>query len=243
MKVKASKAGVIVSIVFTALFAIGAIVFLIMDMTTTDEDYIVFFFAMAILALCCLIATIATAFSVKRQNKRYAMIAANLEQMDCHAQFIIGQYGEKGAAGKAAAKTAASALGGALMAVFFGFGAWRVYGANNQAEFVLTDGGLFVGRPDRTGFDFANMAFIENGSLPATLKVKKNSVIMKASNGDNFNFNTKMSGIETEQLVQRLNNFLNPAPKAQPVAESGVNENTNEQESAKQLPPDDPFAD
>lgn len=266
---KVNKSGFIVSLVFTAIFAIGGIALFIMNASSDDLDYSVFALIMFVMAAIFLIAAIASLLSMKKQKKRYEMICNNLSQMDCHAQLIIGAYGEKGAAGKAAAKTAASAIGGLLMALFFGFGAYKVYGANNSAEFVLTDGGLFVGRPTKNGFDFNNMTFIANGQIPATVTVKKNCVLMKNNlTGEYFNFNTKSSGLDSKQLAERLEKFLHPAkietpavtvPVDDPFAESTPAQAAAEpvteskttveeakpvgEEGAKQLPPDDPFAD
>lgn len=249
---KVNKSGFIVSLVFAAIFAIGGVVFFIMNASSDDFDYSVIGLMMFVLAAIFVIAALASLVTIKRQKKRYEMLCANLSQMDCHAQFLIGAYGEKGAAGKAAAKTAASAIGSIFMALFFGFGAYKVYGANNSAEFVLTDGGLFVGRPARSGFDLNNMTFIENGKIPATVTVKKNCVIMRNDfTGEYFNFNTKNSGADAQQLAERLNNFLHPARKEAPAAtdpfaengEQAVQETANTQDAVKQLPPDDPFAD
>lgn len=192
------------------------------------------------------IAVVATLVGNKQKQKRYDMICANLGQMECHAQFLTGAYSPKGAVGKAVAKSAVSALGGFLMAFLFGFGAYKTYGVNTAAEFVLTDGGLFFGKPNKYGIDLNAMTFIPNGNLPATLTVKKNYVTMKNdANGDVFSINAKNCGITSEQLVERLNAFLHPVKAEAPSAVSDVAESGITAEHSKPVvdDKDDPFGD
>lgn len=199
-----------------------------------------------IMAAVFAIAVVAVLVGNKRKQKRYDMICANLGQMECHAQFLTGAYSPKGAVGKAVAKSAVSALGGLLMALFFGFGAYKIYGANNAAEFVLTDGGLFFGKPNKYGIDLNNMTFIPNGNLPATLTVKKSYVMMKNdANGDVFSFNTKNCGVTSEQLAERLNAFLHPVKEEASSAISGVAESATaaEHNTPVNEEKDDPFGD
>lgn len=225
------KSSMIMSIVFAVIFAAIAIWFGCIpaeseDTSMTKTVMVVLFAAFAV---GFAIAAVVSFFGIKRQRRRYEMIAANLSQMECHAQFITGAFNAKGAAGKAAAKTAASVLGGFFMAFFFGFGAYKIYNPNNVAEFVLTDGGLFFGPPSKSGINLNGMTFIANGSLPATLTVKKNYVLIKnAANGDVFTFDTKSAGIPSEQFAERLNAFLNPAKAAASAAAADpFNESNN----------------
>ncbi len=225
------KASMIMCIVFAVIFAAIAVWFGCIPAETEDASMTktVMVAVVAVFAGCFVIAAIVSFFGIKRQRQRYEMIAANLSQMECHAQFIAGAFNAKGAAGKAAAKTAASVIGGFFMAFFFGFGAYKIYGANNAAEFVLTDGGLFFGPPSKGGVNLNGMTFISNGSLPATLTVKKNYVLMKnAANGDVFTFNTKSAGIPSEQFAERLNAFLHPSKAAAAAAAADpFNESNN----------------
>ena len=177
---------------------------------------------------------------MKKQQKRFNTIIADLSKMDNNAQYLTGAYGGKGETGKAVAQTAVSAVGGAIFAGLFGFGAFKVYGANNVSEFVVTDDGLYIGKPNKYGFSLNNMTFMEKTTFQNTsLTVKKNFVLMKNSvTGEYFKLFTKNSGTTSEQLAERLNGFINLSQAlstGSPVTGSAVAEENI-------APPADPFA-
>lgn len=196
------------------------------------------------------IAFISALIGLGKQKKRNELIVAKLSQMDCHAQYFMGEYGGKGQAGKAAAKTAMSAIGGAISAILFGFGAYKIYGGNNLMEFVVTDDGLFTGNPNKNSFQIENMNFIaKTGFQNSTVTEKKNYVILQNNvSGEFFKLNTKNSEVTSAQLAERFNGFINSKtinePVADPFAEVAAGDSKVADTEVKgDNAPEDPFAD
>ena len=170
----------------------------------------VFFVIAAIFA----VLTIVCFVGVSKQNKRYQMIAQEVDSaFGGKALFVVGQYGKKGNAGKAAAKTAASVLGGAVFAGLFGFGVFKVYGANSMKEFVVTDDRLLVGNPMKSGFSLNTMDYMGKAAFSdSEITVKKKIVTLKnKASGEYFMFNLTSNGSVTpEQLTEKLNKLIAP---------------------------------
>lgn len=177
-----------------------------------------------VLAVVCFIILL-------NKDKRYAAIEREIQaRFAGNALFVIGKYGKKGEAGKAVAKSTASFLGGALSALFLGFGVYRVYGAHEMKEFVVTDDRLYVGNPVRKGFNLDSMSYMPRGTfLESEVVAKKKTVTLRnKASGEFFAFN--LSGSKTvtvEQLVNKLNTLLTPIENvAQDDAAVGNDETT-----------------
>ncbi len=197
----------------------------------------VFAGAFAIISVISIIALI-------KLKKRYDEATASLANMECHAEYFEGVYGGIGSKGKAAAQTAASALGGAISAFLFGFGSYKVYGANSNAfEFVITDDGMYFGKLNKGKVELANMNFVEKSEFKdAIIAVKKKSVIIRNDNKcDYYELFTKKNGTSAEQLAERLNGFKTAANEVpNMLGESAVAGGGSVEEAAV---PEDPFAD
>lgn len=195
--------------------------------STSDTVAVVcFIFAIVfgILAVCCFVG-------VLKQEKRYQSIKQEInDKFAGNAIFAVGCYGKKGESGKAAAKTAASVAGGAVFAVLFGFGTYKIYGANAPKEFVISDDGLYVGDPLKKGFDLGGMNYMEKGSFNQTeIKVKKKQVTLNNLSSQEF-FMFDLSGnkeVTPEQLVEKLNNLVAPIENLV-AGSSAVNTETKE---------------
>lgn len=195
---------IIVKIKGTEYYAYGK------DPGTKPMGFVLFVIA-AIFAVLAIVSFV----GVSKQNKRYKMIEQEVDSAFAgKALFVVGQYGKKGDAGKAAAKTAASVLGGAIFAGLFGFGAFKVYGANSMKEFVVTDDRLLVGNPMKNGFSLNTMDYMGKTAFSESeITVKKKIVTLKNKiSGEYFTFNlTSNSSVTPEQLTEKLNKLIAPA--------------------------------
>lgn len=186
---------------------VDGITYTIYESTSTKTLGCIILFAMAgLFAICAIVMLV----GYSRGKKRYAEITQALSSMEGNGVFLSGAYGVKGGAGKAAAKTAASVTVGALSALFFGFGVYKVYGANTPKEFVVTDNGLYVGAPLKKGFNLSGMNYFAKGTFPdSVVTVKKKQVIMLNNNtGESFVFNTQKDGVTAQQLAERLQSLI-----------------------------------
>lgn len=179
------------------------------DPGTKPVGFVLFFFAAVFVVL-----TAVSFVGVSKQNKRYAAIEREVDaQFAGKALFVVGQYGKKGNAGKAAAKTAVSAVGAAVFAGLFGFGTYKIYGANAMKEFVVADDRLLVGNPSKAGFNIYTMDFMGKESFvnSAITVRKKNVTLTNTVSGEYFVFNLASNRTVTpEQLVDTLNKLIAP---------------------------------
>lgn len=147
-----------------------------------------------------------------KQQRRYDLINKEIdEKFAGNAIFAVGYSGRKGETGKAAAKTAASVAGGAIFAGLFGFGTFKVYGSNQLKEFVLSDDGLYIGNPLKSGFDLGAMSYLEKRAFSEaeTTVKKKRLVLTNKANGEFFVFDmTDNKQITVEQLSEKLNKMI-----------------------------------
>lgn len=183
------------------------------------------------------IISIVSIFALIKQKKRYDEVTASLANMACHAEYFEG-IGGIGSNGKAAAQTAASALGGAISAFLFGFGSYKIYGANSNAfEYIITDEGMYFGRLNKGKVELANMNFMEKSDFKdASISVKKNSVVIRNNvTGDFYELFTKKNGTSAEQLAEKLNGFKTSANEIP----NTLDENAVEEAAVSE----DPFAD
>lgn len=187
-----------------------------------------------IMAIIFAIITVYCFVAAGKQQKRYKSIENELnEKFAGNYIFAIGCYGKKGEAGKAAAKTAASALGGALFAGLFGFGTYKIYGSNNPKEYVITDDGLFIGNPEKVGFNLGTMTYFEKGALTnAEITSKKNRITLKnTATGEFFIIDiSKNKDVTVEQATAKLEALI------QPIESAPVSENAEESEQTHQDP-------
>ncbi len=184
------------------------------------------------------IISIVSIFALIKQQKRYGEVTASLANMKCHAEYFEGVYGGIGSKGKAAAQTAASALGGAISAFLFGFGSYKIYGANSNAfEYVITDDGMYFGRLNKGKVELANLNFMEKSDFKdAIIAAKKNSVVIRNNvTGDFYELFTKKNGTSAEQLAEKLNGFKTSANEIP----NTLDENAVEEAAVSE----DPFAD
>lgn len=171
-------------------------------------------FALLFIGAIFAILTVASFVGVSKQNKRYAGIEQEVDAAFAgNALFVVGQYGKKGEAGKAIAKSTASAVGAAVFAGLFGFGAFKIYSANTLKEFVVTDDRLLVGNPSKKGFSLNTMDYMgKEAFTESEIKVKKKSVILKNKiSGEYFTFNLASNkSVTVDQLVEKLNKLIAP---------------------------------
>lgn len=202
---------------------VDGVTYTIYESTSTKTLGCIILFAMAgVFGICAIVMLV----GYSRGKKRYAEISKTLSSMEGNGVFLSGAYGVKGGAGKAAAKTAASVTVGALSALFFGFGVYKVYGANTPKEFVVTDNGLYVGAPAKNGLNFSGMTYFAKGTFPdSVVTVKKRQVIMLNNNtGESFVFDTQKDGITAQQLAERLQTLISaPAHEEQPAQQDAQN--------------------
>lgn len=195
--------------------------------------YTVAAIAMFIFAVIFAAVTISTFVGTKKQQKRYDNMNATLANMEGNGVLLGGTYTEKSAAGKNAAKTAASVAAGAVSAAFLGVGVYKVYGGNAQREFIVTDNGLYIGVPSKNPINFAQMNFIQKGKFgdcQITTKPKE-VILLNRVTTEMFRFNTANSNTTSEQLAARLQALIDYEPE--PVAP----------ESEATPPVEDPFTD
>jgi hypothetical protein len=183
----------------------------------------VFGVAMFIFAIVFIACALSTLVKAKKEQKKYNDFADALMHSEGNGVLVGGTYAQKGEAGKAAAKTAASAVGGALSAAFLGVGFYKVYGGNAQRIFVVTDDGLYVGVNNKGALALANMNFIAKGTFgDCNVSTNKKQVILTNNvTAETFRFNTANSNVTAEQLSERLRELVEykPEPVA-PVSEA-----------------------
>lgn len=170
-------------------------------------------------------------------NKRYRQAETEIAAVGGDPVLAVGYYGRKGEAGKAAAKTALWALGGAASALLFGFGTYKVYGANEAKEFVVSDDGLYIGNPSKSKFDLRNMQFIPKNGIPDSevAAAKKRVTMTNLATGEFFVFDlSSNNAVTAEALKARIENMLS---SRQPVQEAAP----AQEDSALNADGDDPF--
>lgn len=192
--------------------------------------YTVAAIAMIIFAVIFAVLTLTMFLNARKMQKRYDEMNATLANMSGDGILLGGVYTQKNAAGKNAAKTAASVAVGAVSAAFLGVGVYKVYGGNTQREFIVTDNGLYIGVPSKNPINFAEMNFIPKGKFgdcEVTVK-KKNVILTNNTTNETFIFDTANSTANTEQFADRLRALIAYVPESA----------TNETEAP---PPADPF--
>lgn len=174
-----------------------------------------------IFAAVFVVCSISVLLNNKKQIKRYKSYETIIASLPNGGVFIGGFLYRKGDRKKAAAKSAFSALGGAISAIFLGAGFYKVYSSSNPKEFLLTDDALYVNDPKSATTALDTMTRLDGTNLPApTVAVKKNLVTMTSADGElTFSFNYKNSNISADELVAKLNALFakRPAPEAAPV--------------------------
>lgn len=111
----------------------------------------------------------------------------------------------------AAAKTAVSVIGGAVSALLFGFGVYKVYGSKDMKEFVVAEDGLYVGNFTRNKFNPDNMEFISKNEIPDSEIVAENKKVTMTNlaTGEYFLFDlSSHSTLTAEELKTRLEKML-----------------------------------
>lgn len=139
-------------------------------------------------------------------------------------------------------KSALSALGGAISAIFLGAGFYKVYSSSNPKEFILTDDALFVNDPKSANTALDTMTRLDGSNLPdPTVAAKKNLVTLTSADGEIvLSFNYKNSGITADELVAKLNALFSkrPAPADSPVFD-GIENNAATAEPVTPVAPAD----
>lgn len=174
-----------------------------------------------VLAVVFVICAISVLLNNKKQAQRYKAYDAVISALPGGGKLIGGFLYRKGDKKKAAAKSALSALGGAISAIFLGAGFYKVYSSSNPKEFILTDDALFVNDPKSANTALDTMTRLDGSNLPdPTVAVKKNLVTLTSADGEIvLSFNYKNSGIAADELVAKLNALFSkrPAPADSPV--------------------------
>lgn len=161
-------------------------------------------------------AALSAFIRLNRTQKRYNSIEEALGKAENNAVFMVGNYGKAGDAGKAAAKTATSVIGGVLSTLFLGAGYYRFYGVDNQHEFVLTDEGLYAGKPGKGDINLSNMMLIGGNCFKDfNVSVKKKQVVLSHKvNGDVITLNLTDHKTLTAEAVSERINALSAAAEA-----------------------------
>ncbi len=217
------------------------------NVTVDGADYTVYsssgrYFAFTVLAFMVAVilavigvASIAGIFTL---NKRYRQAEKDIAALCGDAVLAVGCYGRKGEAGKAAAKTAVSVIGGAVSALLFGFGVYKVYGSKDMKEFVVAENGLYVGNFTRNKFNPDNMQFISKNEIPDSEIVAENKKVTMTNpaTGEYFLFDlSSHSTLTAEELKTRLEKMLS---SRQAVREAAPAESNTVPDGGE-----DPFAD
>lgn len=173
--------------------------------------------AVACFILAAVFVLVAISVFVTNRKKMKALTAAEqtMPQLGENAVKFDGFYSQKGEKGKAAAKSALSAIGGAASALVLGFGSFRVYGSGAAVELIVSDNGLcIVDNVNGNG-----TTFIEKGKFPPSeITVKKTDVTLtNTMTTEYFVFKTKKAAMTAEQLVRKLTELTTAQPEAAPA--------------------------
>lgn len=201
-------------IIGAVLFVVGGIMMLVQMATTdvfhTTEAPVVFLIGMfsAIIGFSFLIALPAMIKSEKTRKRYYEMKNEILAKLTDKAIVVNGTYTKKGAKGEAAAKTAASVAAGVLSAAFLGVGGYKVYGAEQNFEYIIDDCGMYVLNPANGEFYFkAKEDFHES-----EIKIGSDKVVLTdKATSEIFKFKTSGDKVTPEQIADMLNVLTAPA--------------------------------
>lgn len=180
-----------------------------------------------ILAAVFAVSAVSAFVQTNRRQKRYSSIEQTLGSMENNAVFMVGTYGKAGEAGQAAAKTATSVIGGILSTIFLGAGYYRIYGVDNGHEFVLTDEGLYTGKPVKGEINLANMMLISSACFKDfNISANKNKVVLNHKlNGDTVTLNlSENKNLTAEAVAERIRSMSAATEAAVSAPEPAVAE-------------------
>lgn len=169
--------------------------------------------AVTVVFVICAVAVLRNG---KKQAERYKAYETLVASLPNNGILINGFLSRKGDKKKAVAKSALSALGGAISAIFLGAGFYKVYSSSNPKEFILTDDALYVNDPNSGNTSLDAMTRLDGAALPQpTVAVNKKLVTMTSADGELvFSFPYKNCGLTAEQLVAKLNATFAKRPDA-----------------------------
>lgn len=146
-------------------------------------------------------------------SKRTANYEAALKEFMAHAGenpvLLAGMYTQKGEKGKAAAKTAASVAGSILGAAVLGVGVFKVYGAEKQMNYVLSDNGLYMIDPTQP-LARDSIYFMPKGKFNEfEVGLKGNKIVITdLKTNDIFSFYPVEKQTSAEEISERLKKMI-----------------------------------
>ncbi len=187
--------------------------------------------AMFVLAAIFAAAVLGNILAMKKLKKRLNGITQSLSQLNCNAQYYTGINAASGQTRKSQTQ-----FFEVISILMYGFSSR--HGAHSALDFVVTDDGLYIGKPNKNGLELSNMSFVDKTNFRDYSIMEQNDCVTLQSNvaGNKFTIYTQNSGTTAKQLLERFNEFKKSEKVEEPLGESAVSNEVKSENS-------DPFAD